>query len=193
MEKKSNRGGIRENSGRKALYNEKTTTLTVRIPASKKEEIKQTIKQILMNMKTKLLLLMLIIPAFAHSQEPPKKANTIIVYGVTYNEAMSQLLDKGYLIDKSDKDVQYIQTAKKPSKKGLTYLLKIAVRIKDSTMIVTGIWNNELTIHIGAFSSPLSESIVENRGMKGSILNNSWNDLNSFALSFNKPVEYAIK
>jgi len=45
----SQRGGIRPNSGRKLKYNEPTKTVTFRVPKSKIEFIKQTIKYMLEN------------------------------------------------------------------------------------------------------------------------------------------------
>jgi hypothetical protein len=41
----STRGGAREGSGRPALFAEATTTLTVRVPESQKENIKALIKK----------------------------------------------------------------------------------------------------------------------------------------------------
>ncbi len=42
-----NRGGKRTGSGVKSLFKEKTTTITVRVPESNKEEIKKQFQQIL--------------------------------------------------------------------------------------------------------------------------------------------------
>jgi len=49
MKKKEleNRGGKRDNAGRKGLYNEKTTTITKRVPISKKYEICKEFEKIL--------------------------------------------------------------------------------------------------------------------------------------------------
>lgn len=42
-----NRGGKRDGAGTKSLFNEKTVTITMRVPESAKEEIKQSFQQIL--------------------------------------------------------------------------------------------------------------------------------------------------
>ena len=42
-EKKENRGGKRENAGPKYIYGEETCNITLRVPKSKKEEIKKII------------------------------------------------------------------------------------------------------------------------------------------------------
>lgn len=50
--KEENRGGKRVNAGRKAQYNEPTTTVAFRVPESKKHLIRQTINELLKSWKT---------------------------------------------------------------------------------------------------------------------------------------------
>lgn len=45
MKKPKKRGGARKNSGAKPKYNEQTTTIAVRCPVSKVEELKEIIHQ----------------------------------------------------------------------------------------------------------------------------------------------------
>lgn len=135
----------------------------------------------------KLLLALFLIPLTAAAQtEAPKKANTIKVTGVTYEQAVTQLLDKGYLIDKSDKDIQYVQSYKASNKSN--YTTKVIIRIKDSAAIITGILEDNTTMYFGAASTKFGPWPIANKGMSPML--KAWNELNSFALSFNKPVEY---
>lgn len=135
----------------------------------------------------------LLLPIFAISQEKiPKKTNTIEVKGISFNEAANGLLDAGYIFEKIDSNFNTIKTEfKEGMGKNKWMKLRILVRIKDSTAIVTGEWYN--TMFIGGKILGVDQTI-ENSTFK--IENTSGNpkncfaEMNVFALSFRKSVQY---
>ncbi len=92
----------------------------------------------------KFLLFLLLLPLSSAAQtsaaQIPKKANTIIVDGVTFEKAINTLLDMGYKIDKVDKDFLTAATEfKQPGNKKIKgWEIAISVRVKDNTAIITG-------------------------------------------------------
>lgn len=122
----------------------------------------------------------------------PKKANTIIVKGVAFIEAANKLLDLGYIIETKDNDLQTIKTVPKAVKKYSTAQMYFHIRVKDSSAIIratAGLYK------YGTFTQVnlVYEGQVSYGGMKGSAMRITWDELNAFALSFNKPVEYRIE
>lgn len=53
MQVKENRGGLRKGAGAKPQYSEPTTTIAFRVPVSKVEEVKKTVKKMLVKYKSK--------------------------------------------------------------------------------------------------------------------------------------------
>lgn len=148
----------------------------------------------------KLLLLLVIAPIMLFGQAP-KDAKTIIVKNVTFNEVCSQLLDKGYLIEKKDDQLQTVRTeAKKYTTWNAAYIVNI--RIKDSVAFITATFTapfaNPLTSN-AAKQEPLwnNEPVYNRTNKKGvaqskSLQGYAFKSINEFALSFNKPVEYSL-
>jgi hypothetical protein len=70
---------------------------------------------------------------------------------------------------------------------------QLYVRIKDSTAILTGQWYS--TMHIGTKFLGVEQTIENNtyriKNTSGAE-KSCFNEMNSFALSFKKPVEYLI-
>ncbi len=87
-----------------------------------------------------LLFALLILPIGLNAQEPAKGTTKIIVKNVTYNDAVQALIASGYMIDKSDKDLQLITTQAMETKRmPCTYKLQIVIQ-KDSSAIITGVF-----------------------------------------------------
>lgn len=129
----------------------------------------------------KYLLSLLLLVSVAYAQYIPKNANTIIVKGVTFNDVVNRLLDEGWHIAQIDSVQQTIKTEATPTKRNGVILVTMYVRVKDSIANITGNYNIEGNKETYA---------VENRGIKGSPLKNSFILLNEIALSFGKPVDY---
>lgn len=139
-----------------------------------------------------LIILMIAAPLMGRGQDIPKKANTIIIKGVDFLEAANKLLDAGYPIDKKDNDLQTVVSEPQVLKKFATAYITISIRIKDSSAHIFG---NSAIYTYGKLSpnNLFTEWKVRNAGMKGSADRVTWDELNAFALSFNKPVEYRIE
>ena len=110
--------------------------------------------------------------------------NAIIVKGVTLTEVANQLLDKGYNIDKADETLQTIRTI--PTDKKHSYTLIMYIRIKDSTATITGTFNVNMDVNFGGVIVKSENLAVANQGTMGSLYKKSFEDINNFALSFNK-------
>ena len=129
----------------------------------------------------------------ANGEEIPKKANTIIVKGVTLEEVSNMLLGKGYIIERSDKDLQTVSTTRAVSKRNKALYVGINIRIKNGAAIITGSCSNNLEIRLGSIIVSPDDYPIANIGMKCSLFRAAFDELNDFALSFNKPVEYLVE
>lgn len=127
------------------------------------------------------------------AQEIPKKTNTIIVKGVTFNEAARQLLDQNFLIDRSDSALQYINTRQRKTNTFWICYLTMNLRVKDSSLIITGTCSDNAESTLWGVTTKTGELPVSYKGEKVGIYKIAFNDMNAFALSFNKPVEYLIQ
>jgi hypothetical protein len=179
-------GGVLEGAERKAVYGEQTTTLTVRVPESKKQELKLVIQKHLIQWQTPLLFLITIIfCSICSYSQVPKKANTIVVNNVSLKEAMDTLLNHNFFFDKVDSNNQTLTTQPKKIK-GLTYVFNI--RVQDSIAYFSGRVNDNIKF----MDIEPSYSEITNTGMKGSLIRDAFNYLDKLAHYFNKPVEYKI-
>lgn len=136
-------------------------------------------------MKRLLVLLSIITSITAFSQSIPKDANTIIVKGVTFKEAVNRLLDKGYYIAQSDSIYQTIKTEPKATKANGTVLVTLHVRMKDSNAYITGEYTIENTKDFGTMR-------VRNAGTNISPLKKAFICMNDFAVSLDKPIIYEL-
>lgn len=137
-----------------------------------------------------IFTLIVIIPLFSQAQ--PKKTNTITVTGVTFNETVNKLLDAGFIIEKSDSTFKTIKTEYKTGAGSNKWMkLSLNIRVKDSIAYITGKWYN--TLMLNAFDK---FTTIDNEAM--AIANTYGNpkacfkEMDVFALSFKKPVEYSI-
>lgn len=130
-------------------------------------------------------LLIVFTGLFVNGQGIMKNANTIVVNNISFDTVVSTLLDKGFYIEKKDKDDRTIKTEPKPIKQNSPILVSMYIRVKDSRAYISGTFTIDGMKDFGI-------SPIQNKGMNGSPLRNSFNYLNQFALSFGKPVEYKI-
>lgn len=148
------------------------------------------------NKNIQMKYLFLLIPLFSFSQkEIPKKANTITIVGVVFKEAANSLLDAGYTFEKVDSNFQTIKTEfKEGTGKNKWMRLRLYVRIKDSSAIVTGEWYN--TLFIGSKLLGIEQTVENSTSKIEYTIGNPkacFNEMKEFALSLKKPVEYSIK
>lgn len=132
---------------------------------------------------------------FAYSQDIiPKKANTIIVKDVSFNEIVNRLLDSGFIINLMDKEYQFVKTEYKKVCLDCVPSVMYNIRIKDSAAIIKGTWQssgNFLQIGMGSNNETLYVFPIQNEKLK--VPKTCFSMMNNFALSFNKPVQYLIE
>lgn len=139
----------------------------------------------------KSLLLCLLIPCLCISQ--PKGTNTIKIIGVTFNQVVNGLLDAAYTLEKIDSNYQTIKTEfRDGTGKNKWMKLRLLIRVKDSVAIITGQWYNSMLIGHKVFGQ---DQTIETATSKIEYTfgnpKNCFNEMNAFALTFNKPVEYS--
>ena len=116
----------------------------------------------------------------------PKKANLIVVKGVSFDEAINALLDRNYLIELKDTGLKLIQTKMKTVK---SFSMSLAIRIKDSSANITGIVNANTDVNISGVIVK-SDDLQIRKAAKGSGMNKAWEEMQALALSFNKSIVY---
>lgn len=148
-----------------------------------------------------LLILLLISSSMGYSQIPPK-ANVIVVKGVSFRDVCTALLDAGYRIETRDIDLQTAKTENKvyPSTWNAAY--RIHVRMKDSIVYLSGSYtapyaNNGLTNKTTdpMFKDDPAYNLTNRKGetKKTNLPSIPFLEIQKFALSFNKPVEYLVQ
>lgn len=132
------------------------------------------------------------------AQEAPKKANTIIVTGVTFTQCAATLTELNYFIDKKDEGLGTIVTlARAADQTGTNFLqlnknikrylnIVLFIRVKDSTAIITGKWNASKIDEAG-FES------ISNYGMKGSVPKMAFEAMKDFSTALKGQINYAVK
>lgn len=138
-------------------------------------------------MKT-ILTLILIYPLSLQAQDTiPVKASVILVKGVSFKEVVNQLLDRGYSMSKIDSNFNTLETDpyEPKYKTGLVHRMIVRARVKDSTA--------QFTATYGLGYNAQAADPVANFKMWRNSNKTPWYELNSFALSFNKPVEYLVQ
>ncbi|MDP4265180.1 MAG: hypothetical protein Q8941_21820 [Bacteroidota bacterium] len=117
----------------------------------------------------------------------------IAIAGITFKQAATSLLDAGFNLEKIDSNFQTIKTEFKEQSGKLKWLkIRLYVRIKDSTALITGEFLN--TVNIGGKLLG-TEITPENSTFK---IKYSWGnekdcfiEMDKFARSLGKPVEYS--
>lgn len=144
----------------------------------------------------RLLFIFLLISTLSYSQsKPPKKANTIEVSGVTFKEVANGLMDAGYTLEKVDSNFLTIKTDfKQGTGKTKWMKMRFHVRVKDSTAIITGDWYNDMLVGSDFLGREFNlDNLIDKIENASVNPKNCFNDMNAFALSFNKPVQYFIR
>lgn len=137
-------------------------------------------------------LLFILIPFISFSQKIPKHTNTIKIHDVTFQEVANKLLDAGYTFDKIDSNYKTVKTDfKDGTGKNKNMKIRLMLRIKDSSAIITGEWYGTSFIGNKLFGQ---EQTAENSTFRientWGANKNSFDEMKAFAESFNKPVEY---
>lgn len=140
----------------------------------------------------KILFISLLCCSMCNGQQ--KKDNTITIKGVTFFEAVERLMDAGFTIEKSDSVFKTIRTDWKTGK-GKTEWMKerYLIRIKDSTAFLTGHWYNTMFVGIPVFGrTDTPETAADQIEYTWGNNKACFRDMQDFALSFKKPVQYSI-
>ncbi len=137
-----------------------------------------------------LILLFLFLSQNCFSQDIPKKANTIIIHGLTYQTVIDTLLERNFTIDKRDTALKTLVTNPRTIK---SMTIIVSARVKDSSVIITGQVNFNIGITLGGVYTESSYDEIAYTGTMGSLYKKAFMILNNLALSFNKPIEYLIK
>lgn len=120
------------------------------------------------------------------AQEPPKKANKIIVItrdstNTLLDRISAELFDMGYSIESKDEKAKFISTKEKQGKKWATYY-KVRARINDTAIVFTG--------QI-ALEKEGNYWDIDYRGAKVSALREAWNELDAIAHKFGYHIVYS--
>lgn len=128
-----------------------------------------------------LLFAVLFIPSIVLGQDIPKKVNYIVVESdsVDIIKVGKMLMDAGFTIEKSDKDLGYIHTEYKPIKLSE---IKLSVSVSGNRVYIQG-----------KMKTDLGESRIQNTGMKGSPMKIAFDEMSSFANLINGITTYEIK
>jgi hypothetical protein len=120
------------------------------------------------------------------AQEPPKKANKIIVLvrdsaNNFLDRIASILYDKGYTIENKDEKVKFISTKERQGEKWSTYY-KVRARINDTAIVFTG----QIALNKNG-----DYWDIDYRGSKVSALREAWNELDAIARKFGNNIVYS--
>lgn len=135
-----------------------------------------------------LVVLAFISLSYTGHTQIPAKAKTIIVKNVSFTDACNMLLDKGYLIERKDNELQTATTTARPYPSGWNAEYIVSIRIKDSALYITG----NFTSPAGTSDALFKNEPLYYRKAKKSLTGYGFNLLNEFALSFKKDVEYSL-
>jgi|GEM_PF-4042345 len=148
-------------------------------------------------MKSYLIFLTFFACIALRAQDIPRKVNTIIVTGVSFQQVATVLADSNYFIDRKDPDVGSIVTLARPVDQSAVQIMKnnsrrltrvvFYIRVKDSVATITGRYNVPELDYLKEYTA------IANTGMKKSFDNIAWEAMNTFALSLGGTVAYLIK
>ena len=144
----------------------------------------------LFKMKYKILILILS-PLLMQAQE--KKDNLIKVKGVSFSVVVNKLLDEGWNIMKIDSNYQTVTTDFRDGRDKTKWMkLRYYVRVKDSTAFISGNWVNAMLLGQQFFGSEFNmENSTQSIEFTFGNPKNCFIEMQRFALSFNKPIEYS--
>ncbi|WP_281631226.1 hypothetical protein [Flavobacterium luteolum] len=121
---------------------------------------------------------------------PPKKTWKILIKNDKSAEENFTLvgrtiLENDFQIEKKDNDFLSIQTSPKNLEK-LNAIYYLNFVIKDSLIILTGMSKLNISINLGGITSESSYEKIINRGMRGSVFKESFNEMLKFSTLFPK-------
>lgn len=129
-------------------------------------------------------------------EQPPKKANKIIVLikdsaNTLLDRVTKVLFDHGYTMDTKDEKLKLLSTKERSSKKYST-LTKIRASINDTSIVLA----SEIALgfsvdFLGARDLQPSYSAVYYGGSKSSPLREAWNELDAIARQFGDKIIYS--
>ena len=129
-------------------------------------------------MKMFIMLLIAAVPSAAFSQS---NGNHVIkISGIGIEQLVRGFLDAGYTIEKSEASLSIIITHLKEAGKA-NVATQIKAKIQEGSVWLSGEY-----IEPGKDQNP---SPITDSGVPGSPCKESWNILQTFAQSFNKPLE----
>lgn len=124
--------------------------------------------------------------------QAPKRTNLIKVTPVSFRQVANKLLDSGYQFKSIDSNFQTIKTEPKRYSRKTNGMIQLNIRVVENTMTVSGYCGyNE-----SDFSANPGKGImdgkqeIENRGMKGSLLKESFEIMDRFAKSLGGKIVY---
>lgn len=129
-------------------------------------------------------------------QEPPKKANKIIVLvkdsaNTLLDKVTKTLFDYGYTIDNKDEKLKLLSTKERSSKKYST-LTKVRASINDTAIVFVGDIALGFSVELfGSRDLQPSYSEIYYGGAKKSPLREAWNELDAIARKFGDNIVYS--
>jgi hypothetical protein len=141
-------------------------------------------------------LLLAAVPALAQTAPPPpiiesampfKRASVIVLHttdslGVAYSKLGRVLLDGGYPIDRSDKDLGYINTSYQPTKnRAVEAAFRFSIKPSKEGAII------EIRGVCKMPSMRVSDTPIDFRGSFGNPIGIAWEEMNRIALAYAAP------
>lgn len=105
----------------------------------------------------KRLIIALLIPLTALSQQPANGDNVIAVKDITFSKAAAILLDAGYSFKSKDSADCIVLTEFRPYSSGGGLNYDVRLRVKDSVAYISGHWKMNVQIRSGMFASDPNE------------------------------------
>lgn len=142
--------------------------------------------------KILLVCLSLVVTRAANSQDIPKGTNAIKLKAASFKAVATALLDAGYQFKSLDSNFGLITTDPKKFNKRQAWVLQIMARQKNDDIILTGFCAfSEDGFHSDNPRDLLSgKDRIRYSGMKGSLFKDSFETMQTFALSTGLQLEY---
>lgn len=126
-------------------------------------------------------------------QAQSKGDNAIKVKEMSFAHVCEGLLDAGYNIEKKDADLQTVETGYKTGiGKNKWMKLKLLIRVKDSTAIISGFWYNTMMLGHKILGQ---EQTIETLAMPIENTNGNpkacFKEMSAFANTLGKNIEYS--
>lgn len=139
-----------------------------------------------------LLLITCLACLRSQAQDIPKRANLIKVKPVSFRSVANTLLDAGYTFKAIDSNYNTITTNPKHYSRKVGGIVQFNIRVKDSTATITGycgLYESDFSTNPGRGLAE-GKSEIENRGMKGSLMKESFEVMDRVAHSLGGRISY---